>query len=247
MNDEIRVAIIEDEEIFARILATRLTDFGYTIAWVAATFEEAIIALNKRDYDIVMLDINLQTRRSGLELGRMISSMYRKPFIFVTSETDDNVIKEAVGSNPSAYLIKPFQPHTLSATMQCAIKNFSDKLPATDSRNADNDIFFVKQGEKYKKLHWANIAFLRSDKNYTALFNSSDEMEYLIRNPLSKTLKYVIPPSLQAGFVQVNRAEAVQLTFISEYYKNEVKTPYFTFTVTETFVDDLKKAMKIAV
>jgi len=154
MTDEIKVLIIEDEEIWSKGLAAILNDFGYTISGICADFESAVTLLNSADYDIVLTDINLNNRNSGIELGKMINTYYKKPFIFITANTDSNTINEAVKCGPSAYLTKPVNRTTLVATIQGAINNFNEKIsPSYNAGLPDNDIFFVKQGSKYKKLN----------------------------------------------------------------------------------------------
>lgn len=247
MTDEIRVGIVEDEEMYAKAIANVLSDSGYTVVWVALSFEMAIVELNKANCDIVLVDINLNGKESGLEIGKMIYTYYKKPYIFVTSNTDPESIKHAVGSHPSAYLTKPFQHTTLVATIQCAIHNFSNNVSPAPAPAPANDMFFVKLGDKYPMLNWNNIVYLRSERNYTVIFNGTDETEYMIKNSLNKTLRYIIPPHLQQLFIQINRSEAVQVRYIIELNGEGVKTNYGTLALTEAFSQALRKAMNVIV
>ncbi len=244
--EEIKVLIVEDEKMWSKSLATLLDDFGYTIIGIAEDFESAITLLNSNNYDIVLQDINLNNKSSGIELGKMISSIYKKPFIFITANTDNETLAAAVNAGPSAYLTKPVNRASLIATMQSAINNFNERItPAFNAAAPDNDIFFVKQGTKYKKLNWTNIVYLQSDKNYTGIFNATDQSEYFIRSSLSKTMNFIIPDYLRSSFVQINRAEAIHIPFIQELNAYELKTAHKTLTVTDVYINDLKKAMKV--
>lgn len=245
MTEEIRAGIIEDEETYAKAIANTLRDSGYTVAWVASSFEAAVKELNMVNYDILLVDINLNGVDSGIELGKMIHAYYKKPYIFVTSNTDPDSIKQAVVASPSAYLTKPFQHATLVATIQCAIHNFGNNVSPAPAVAPINDFFFVKVGDKYPMLNWANIVYLRSERNYTVIFNSTDRVEYMIKNSLNKTLRFIIPPHFQQSFLQVNRSEAVQLRHISELNSEGVKTNYGTFALTESYSNGLKKAMNV--
>lgn len=246
MRDETAVLIIEDEELWASSLSTNLNDFGFTISGVAYDFESAVRELNKFNYDIVLLDIHIEGKESGIELGRMVRNLYRKPFIFITASYDAQTAQTAVASQPSAYLTKPVHPASLFATIQAAIRNFSENTSQATSQQADvQSSFFVKQGEKYKKLFWDDIVCLRSEKNYTGLLNAEDSHTYFIRSTLPKTLRYLIPGPLQQNFMQVNRSEAVQLSFIKELVKDEVRTPYGPFIVTESNLKELKDRLHI--
>lgn len=246
MTEEIKVLIVEDEEMWSKTIANILNDFGYTIAGIADDFESAITMLNTADYDIVLQDIHLHKKTSGIEIGKMINTVYKKPFIFITSSTEPDILAAAVKAGPSAYLTKPVHRASLIATIQSAINNFSNRVsPAFSATMPDNDIFFVKQGAKYKKLNWTNIVYLRSDKNYTVVFNGPDKTDYFIRSSLAKTMSYIIPAHLHSSFVQINKAEAVQIQFIQELSSYELKTAFKTLTVSDVYMADLKKAMKV--
>ena len=241
--DEIRVAIVDDEELWSRVIAATLRDHGYTVAWIASTFESAVTKLNTKDYDLVLLDITLQTNHSGIELGKMLSTYYNKPFIFVTSNLEAETISAAVQAKPAAYLTKPFQAASLIGTLQSAINNSLYTTKATDK--PDDDLFFVKQGKKYKKIRWSEVSWLRSDDNYTTIFNTADTLEYCIRSSLIRTMQHFIPAALQGEFIQVNRSEAVNFKYIQEVCNDEIRVAGKICSLTRTFSSDLRKKMNI--
>ena len=109
MHQEIKVLIIEDEEIWMKSIATTLHDFGYTVSGIADNFEAAVELFNYADYDIALLDINLNSKNKGIELGRMMCTYYRKPFIFLTGSSDRHTLNDAINAGPSAYLTKPVE------------------------------------------------------------------------------------------------------------------------------------------
>lgn len=246
MHEEIKVLIIEDEEMWSASYKATLHDFGYTVAGKADNFESAISLLNTADFDIVLLDIHINNKNSGIEIGKMINTLYHKPFIFITGSSDSHLLADVIAARPSAYLTKPVHPSSLIATLQSAIDNFSNNVtPARTTTDTNNDIFFVKQGNRYKKLNWAQIVFLQSDKNYTIIFNAADKTEYFIRSSMSKTLNYIIPGALKSSFVQINRAEAVNVAFINEFTGDEVRTAFKTLTLTEAYSNHLKEVLRL--
>jgi DNA-binding LytR/AlgR family response regulator len=246
MQEDTRVLIVEDEELWAKSLCTNLQDFGFKVVDTANNFHLAVTAFNKRDYDIVLLDIHLDGRESGIELGHMLYKLYHKPFIFITASYDAQTAHTAVAAQPSAYLTKPVHPASLFATIQTAIRNFSENQVGKFAKETLNeDSFFVKQGEKYKKIYWQDIVCLRSEKNYTGLLSSADSITYYIRSTLPKTLRYLIPANMQDNFMQINRSEAIQLSFIKELFKDQIYTSFGTFTVSESHQKTLKERLRI--
>lgn len=245
-QNEISILIIEDEEIWLENIALSLAEFGYNIVGVASSFENAVTALNQLNYDFALVDININERNKGLELGQMLKKLYRKPYIYLTSDTSNETISEAVKTGPSAYLTKPIHPSSLFATIQAAISNFyENEAPQVTIDSSGSSVFFVKCGNKYRKIDWNNIVYLASDKNYTLIYNYADSSEYFIRSTLAKTLEHIIPPQLKPAFIQVNRAEAVHIKYIQELAGDEVRTQVKTFSLTDSYSHGLKKAIWI--
>jgi DNA-binding LytR/AlgR family response regulator len=246
MQEEIKIIIIEDEEVWLRSLSASLFDFGYTIAGTADSFATGVDLFNNTEFDIALLDINLNDKNKGLELGKMLSTYYNKPFIFITASSGSHKLTEAIEARPSAYLTKPVHPAALAGAIQLAINNFYHESEQTKQEvQTETNLFFVKQGNRYKKIDWAKVVYLRSEKNYTVIFHESDKTEYFIRSTLSKTMNYIIPSRLRNAFVQINRAEAVQMNYIVEVVADEIKTAYMTLTLSEMYASKLKKAINI--
>lgn len=175
MDNIISVLIVEDEEIWTRTLQLILKDFGFSVAASVSTVEDAISAFGAYEYDIILLDIHLNGKNSGLELGKIVKKMYNKPFIFITASRDHNIL-DAAESKPSAYLTKPINASSLFIAIQNAINNFSNQQVA-GSDKADQESFssfFIKQGNRYKKIDWKHVAYLSAGKNYVGVFNTAD-------------------------------------------------------------------------
>jgi DNA-binding LytR/AlgR family response regulator len=244
--ENIAVLIVEDEQIWIHNLQLVLKDFGFSVVKTVSTAEDALAAFGSCEYDIILMDINLNGKNSGIELGKIVHQMYKKPFIFITASQDQHSIQEAAHAHPSAYLPKPINPSSLFIAIQNAINNFSTQQPASFSNNEESySSFFIKQGARYKKIDWKDVAYLVAGKNYISIFNSADKTEYYIRSSLQKTLQYIIPKQLQKQFVQVNRSEIVQLPFIQEIMNNEVKTAYKNLIVSDIYSKELKNRLNI--
>lgn len=231
--------IIEDEPSWCTIISATLNSFGYTIVGIANHYEAAIKLLDTSEYDVVLLDVSLDGQNRGIELGRLLHQHYRKPFVYITGNSSSHTTVQILQTFPSAYLLKPIQPTALVAAVQGALRGY---VPTTAT---DDDILFVKQGNRYKRIDWKNVAYLSSDKKYTAIFNSVDKTEYYIRSSLSNTLAYIVPHHLRASFVQVNRAEAVGISYIHEIKAGEVVTSFRNFQLTDAYISHLRKVLRV--
>ena len=132
------IIIVEDDEITALNLNLSLQKHGYSIVGVC---DNAINAKNKIasfNPDIVIIDISLQESNDGIELAKTIRSKYNIPFIYLTSYSDDDIISQAKHTEPYGYIVKPFDPASLHATIQMALFKFDAE------NNRENDINTLK-------------------------------------------------------------------------------------------------------
>jgi DNA-binding LytR/AlgR family response regulator len=245
-DNSIQVLIIEDEQIWSNELSLMLTEMGFTIAGIADCVEDALTAIRNGQFDIVLLDIHLHQKESGIELGKWLFEIYRKPFIFITG-SDFHSWSEAVKANPSAYLTKPVSKSALFITIQTAINNFNNKQVAqtAEGQSAPLSHFFVKHGNGFKRMEWDDVLYLVSERNYTRAIIKNDTNGYLFRSSLQKTLSQIMPLHIRSGFVQVNRSEVVNISTIEQLSTTEVSTHFGKFSVGDAYMDGVKKQLNV--
>jgi len=246
MTNDISVLIIEDEETWMQQIRYNLDQFGYKIAGHAYAVDDALKAIMSDNYDIALLDINLNGKNSGIELGKIIGNNLKKPFIFITSSVHDDIIAETAAARPSAFLTKPFTPAALYISIQSAIHHFSAGQQAAIAikPSASLNSFFVKLGTKYIRIDWQNVVCLRSEINHTQII-TADKNTYLIRSSLQKTIQHIIPQELKNNFVQINRAEVLQVSFIEKITGFEAIAGRQTYTITDTYIKSVKQQLNI--
>ncbi len=115
------IMIVEDDEITALNLSMSLEKHGYKITAVCENSQEAKSKISSLIPDIVIIDISLQESSDGIELAKFIREKYGIPFIYLTSYTDDDIISQAKLTEPYGYIVKPFDPASLHATIQMAL------------------------------------------------------------------------------------------------------------------------------
>lgn len=243
-QQNIQVLIIEDDTLTAESMCFSLQEFGFVIKGVANSVESALHFLNRENVDIVLVDIYLNGTKSGIEIGTLLTNLYRLPFIFITGMSDKNIITEAVKAQPAAYLLKPANPAELFACIQTALQNFSNKQTAVFTKQQEADFFFVKQRNKLKRIEWKEVVTITSADNYTVL-TLLDKSEHYLRSTLAMTLKFQVPLHLQDHFMQVNRGEVVQIKFITEIIDDELITPVKKIIITKSFVKEVKLKLNI--
>lgn len=116
-----KILIVEDEPAIAEDLKDILLDHNYKVAGIANTYDQAMDKLASREIDLVFLDIALKGNGSGLDIAKIINEKYQLPFIFLTSFSDNDTIKDVVNLKPSGYLVKPFKERDLAPAIEVAL------------------------------------------------------------------------------------------------------------------------------
>jgi len=243
MQSDISVLVIEDEETWMQQILYHLDQFGYKVTHHAYNIEDALTAIRSANFDVALLDINLNGKNSGIELGKLIGETRKKPFIFITSSIHDGIIDETAAARPSAFLTKPFNPASLYISIQSAIHHFTAEHPIK-ARLSSPESFFVKVGNKYIRVEWENVVCLRSEINHTNII-TSDNSTYLIRSSLQRTIQHIIPETLKNNFVQINRAEVLHSKYIEKIIDFEAIVGRHTYGITETYIKNLKQQLNI--
>jgi len=127
---EIHILIVEDEQRLAEILQKQLHESGFR-ADIASDGYVGKNLIEKTEYDLVILDINLPLL-NGYELCREIRKTNSKiPIIMLTAlGTPDNKL---IGFESGAddYVIKPFDFRELLARINVFIKRSNITIPQT--------------------------------------------------------------------------------------------------------------------
>jgi|KBSMisStaDraftv2_1062788.scaffolds.fasta_scaffold103316_2 AmiR/NasT family two-component response regulator len=115
------VFIVEDEVLIAMELEDHLTEQGYHVLGTAMHGEQAIPAILATRPDVVVMDIHLAGKLNGIETAAAIAERADIPIIFLSAFSDAELLKKAREVQPFGYIIKPFEPRELHATIQMAL------------------------------------------------------------------------------------------------------------------------------
>ena len=130
-----RVLIIEDDRMLARLVERTLGEAGFTVD-VTRSADEGRDAALASTYDAVLLDLELPDR-SGLEVVRTLRREGRDvPVLIMTGRDDDQDIVKGLDAGADDYLLKPVNPEVLKARLRAAVRrggaNRTDQLVIGD-------------------------------------------------------------------------------------------------------------------
>ena len=124
MDSKDKILIVEDDEITSLNLNMSLQKHGYSVVGVCDNIDQAKVKFTTHRPDVIIIDISLQESDDGIKLAKYIKESAEAPFIFLTSYSDDDIIEKAKLTEPYGYIVKPFDPNSLHATIQMALFKF---------------------------------------------------------------------------------------------------------------------------
>jgi len=129
-KNKIYVAVVDDDESFARALGRLLRASEFEVC-IFASAEEFLGATALKPPDCLVLDIQLGGM-SGVELQQRLHELgHPAPIIFVTAHDSAEIRAEAERAGCVAYLRKPVASHVLLEAMARAL---NPKGPSASSR-----------------------------------------------------------------------------------------------------------------
>ena len=121
----LKILIVEDDSVSALLLQRALEKNAHQIIGIADTGEKALELLEENRADIVMMDINLAGELDGIKTTEIINEKFEIPVVYLSASSDAETLNKVVGTNPSAYVIKPFNIRELNMVIELAI--FKDR------------------------------------------------------------------------------------------------------------------------
>jgi DNA-binding response OmpR family regulator len=111
------ILIVEDESILAMAMELKLKKMGFGISGIATTAEHAIRHTINYYPDLAIVDINLNSTKTGIDVASYIWKNFNIPIIFLTSYYNDKILNQAMEAEPYAYLIKPCRNEELKVAI----------------------------------------------------------------------------------------------------------------------------------
>jgi len=125
IEDKIRILIVDDKPLICDNLEMYLNTQDYIVVGKAYDYEDGTTLFLKTEPDLVLLDINFEDERDGINLAEWILKIRPLPIIYLTSYSDKETIERVKKTAPQGYLVKPFNEQSLITTIEIALTNFA--------------------------------------------------------------------------------------------------------------------------
>ncbi|MBR1623371.1 MAG: response regulator transcription factor [Pseudobutyrivibrio sp.] len=178
---DIKIAIVEDEDIWANTLVNYLDKFqseynDVTFSWTRFRDGDEIVENYKGDYDLILMDIEMHFM-NGMKAAESIRSRDKSvEIIFVT-----NMAKYAIeGYKVRAmdYVLKPIQYETFAESLKRALNGIKTKEEKYIVINQKDGTFKINISDiKYIESHGHRLTFHLKEHNIDTTIFSMKQLE----------------------------------------------------------------------
>lgn len=201
-NTSIKIFIVEDEVFIADFIESTLIRAGYKNIYKAHSIKEANLVINNNIIDVVLMDINIESKMEGIELAKNLPKYCS--LIYITGQSDAQIVSKAIATQPKAYLTKPIKKTDLLASIAIAALQ-------------ENTVQYeIKDGHSTIHLNKNDILYVKCDNNYIDIVTKQRKFA------LRQTLKQFLNEIDAEYFVQVHRSYVVNKKQISKQTYNSV-------------------------
>jgi DNA-binding LytR/AlgR family response regulator len=191
----------------------------------------------KKNVDFLLLDIKVNGKQSGIDFAEFVNQNYHIPFIFISSNTDEETIDKVKSAKPYGFLTKPFKNFDVDIAIDLALEKHS---AIQQSNPIQQSVFFVKDKGAWIKLNYNDILYVEAADNYSTLF-FVNQPEMVI----TKNLKYfesIFPESL---FLRINRSIIVKISAIDKMHVKYIYINDKAFVVSDNMKEELRQKINI--
>lgn len=256
------ILIVEDEPILYERLRRFLMKENFNVADYTKSYEEAIQQLKNKTPDLVLLDINLQGEKDGIDLGEELYKTYKIPFIYVTDFSDEVTFKRALRTCPNIFEVKT-KPQLDSDHLLRSIKTVLQQQNNNEKVPQEGIMVYIDYLDKIKlygkneitrvPLSFKDITFITTDgikisakeietirDNYVRI-ETTDNNRYFYKTSLKGFLT-----ALPYHFIRINESTIINLlsnTFEGRINGTKLSVNNQQFVIKETYAKEVKKRL----
>lgn len=234
----ISIAIVEDEFLIAEDIRSLLSDHAYKIIGPFVSAEDALPAMLSEPPDLLLADIRLTGKMTGIELVEKLKLNFPLPVIYITANSDSETYAKAKLTFPNAFLVKPFTHSNLLAAMDLALFNYSqNKVPDRIGRQHPcgeyqayiHKCLFIRVNGRHKKICPDNILFVEASGSYVNVQTDKD------RYVLSQNLNTFISKTPLDCLVRVHRSYIVNVDKVDSFDDSSLMIMNHKLPISETY------------
>jgi diguanylate cyclase (GGDEF)-like protein/PAS domain S-box-containing protein len=147
------ILIVEDDSIISLDIREKLKHWGYNIASVFKTAEEAVSSIESLKPDLIIMDINLAGEMDGIEAATLIKNNYHVPVIYLTAYSDNTTLSRILESESYGYIHKPIDDSVMKFTIELALYKYKMDVRLKESE----EVFRLTFESAVDAIIWINF------------------------------------------------------------------------------------------
>ncbi|MBN7810800.1 response regulator [Algoriphagus sp. H41] len=235
-----KVLLVEDNANLSENISELLKLNGYEVLGIYESAEEAGENMMESSPDLVLIDIKLKGKKTGIELAEELRRDFQLPLVFITSASGKEVISRVKYLEPDGFIVKPFTKESLITTVELAISNYKTKRKKSertqtslaDTKPHMNEIF-IRDNGWLKKIKSVDILWIKAEGTYTHL--NVGGKQYTLRN----TVKEIMGKLDENEFVRVHKSFIVNLEKIEAFNHDIIKIEDSEIPIGRNYYKDL--------
>jgi diguanylate cyclase (GGDEF)-like protein len=167
------ILIVEDDPTTARYLELSLKRMGCQQVRIASSSQGALDAMRQQAAELVLMDIDIDGNRDGIETTKLLRAEFDVPVIFLTGYNDEVTMARARQVRPLAYLVKPVKSDELrnSITLALYTHQLASRRPSAVALSPVPLATVAQAGETELHRLKAEVAAVAVHDFATGLFN----------------------------------------------------------------------------
>ena len=122
----LRILAVEDESVHQANIKSLSRSLNFRLTDIVSEVPQAFESFKERTPDLVLMDLNLQSKHDGLELAKELKKVKDVPVIFTTSKVDQEGYDAVKNAGEGFCLQKPLEGNLLRMTIEQSIRSAAD-------------------------------------------------------------------------------------------------------------------------
>ncbi|SFR51509.1 PleD family two-component system response regulator [Thiomicrospira sp. ALE5] len=124
-NTQLSILLVDDTPQMCSLISSFLYAEGYRKIAILNSPEKALQILQKRPFDLILLDNNMPNL-SGVDLLTQVKPLPHlaaSKFMMITADTASSIVQTAIKAGADDFIVKPFNAKTLAAKISRLVPN----------------------------------------------------------------------------------------------------------------------------
>lgn len=115
---ELTILMVETDAVEAKDIQVALESLGYKVSEVVTTGQEAIVAAEKNNPDLIIMDVNIDGELSSIQTSKIIEDSFNIPIVYAIPNPEQGTIAKHM--DLKTFIKKPFNPSEVKNSIEYA-------------------------------------------------------------------------------------------------------------------------------